>query len=94
VRIKRIPDASRIFFNVYLATLISIFARPQILPHLELLDWEDKIIIPWPFLENLARSSIKHPKLYGVEIDEEFKIEPHNMLTSGGCLLLAMLADI
>lgn len=71
----RLAKASEMFFDFYvpaIGTLISSFA---ILPYLELLDWEDKVVLPRSFFNQLASSSIKHPKLYRVQLDEVFEIE-------------------
>lgn len=45
------------------------------MPHLELLDWEDKVVLPRSFFNKVARSPIKHVKLCRVQLDEESEIE-------------------
>jgi hypothetical protein len=71
---KRMADASHLFFDKYLPLVILLLAWPPILPHLELFDWEDKVVIPRFALETLARSSVRHLKLFRVLIDEEFEL--------------------
>ncbi|KAF7510817.1 hypothetical protein GJ744_005917 [Endocarpon pusillum] len=45
------------------------------MPHLELLDWEDRISMPNSMFNAFACSSIQHLKLFRVAIEEEFEIE-------------------
>jgi hypothetical protein len=89
---KRIADGSQFFFNEYLPSVVSLLTSPAILPHLELFDWEDKIVIPRYCLEALARSSIKHLKLYRVLIDEEFELP--DIRTSSGWPLLSLHMEL
>jgi hypothetical protein len=91
---ERISLASRFFFEEYLHDLMSIFGDPHILPHLELLDWEDKIPLPRQFFDSLACSSIKHLKLYRILLDEGFKVEPPNKLATGGWPLQTLHLEV
>lgn len=83
-----------LFFEEYLHELMSILADPHILPHLELLDWEDKIPIPRCFFDGLACSSIKHLKLYRILLDEEFRVELPNKLGPGGWPLQTLHLEV
>jgi hypothetical protein len=91
---NRISEASRLFFAEYFQELMSIFARPYTLPHLELLDWEDKVPLPRHFFDNLACSSIKHLKLYRVLLDEDFRVELPNQLASRGWPLQTLHLEV
>lgn len=80
-----IAKKSRRFLDSRLPSLIGIFARLEILPNLELLDWQDKIAIPRFFFGNLATSSVKRLKrlkLYRIMIDEDLRLR--NPLRAGG----------
>ena len=91
---ERISLASHLFFEEYLHELMSIFGDPHILPHLELLDWEDKIPLPRRFFDSLACSSIKHLKLYRILLDEEFRVELPNKLAPGGWPLQTLHLEV
>ena len=73
-------DASSAFFDGYLFKLRSLL---PILPHLELLDWEDQIALPRSFFDSLACSHIQHLKLFRVSVDDEFQLRLPNMRGSG-----------
>ena len=63
------------FFDVYVPAIQVLLSDPNTLPHLELLDWEDKIALGQDFFSDLTRSRIQHMKLYRVNVMDEFKIE-------------------
>ncbi len=71
---ERMVDASKVFLVGYIS-VIQIVLNIITMPHLELLDWEDKISLPHSFFNYVAMSSIKHLKLYRVKVKEEFFIE-------------------
>ena len=79
---QRLGNAHAGFFGSYIPAIQYIL--PHALPHLELLDWEDKISIPRSFFNALACSSIQHLKLYRISIDEEFGIELPGALAHRG----------
>src|ERR1700722_3547281 len=68
---KRLEDASREFFKLYIPNIQA--ALCESLPHLELLDWEDMISMPPSMYTALACSPVQHLKLYRVKADEEFE---------------------
>ena len=72
-RSNRMVDASSAFFGIYIPSIQNIL-NPVVLPHLELLDWEDKIALPQSFFEALATSPIKYLKLFRVKLNEQFDI--------------------
>lgn len=66
--------AREAYFDVYIPSIQDILADPHTLPHLELLDWEDMIVLPPSFFESLTLSNIQHLKFFRVVIDKEFAI--------------------
>ncbi|KAL8724594.1 MAG: hypothetical protein Q9181_006759 [Wetmoreana brouardii] len=70
---SRMVAASKAFFGRYVPAIQAILNH-TILPHLELLDWEDAIDLPQLFYEKLALSPIKHLKLFRVGIDKQCSI--------------------
>lgn len=79
---KRIRDAHSMFFGRYIPAIELILVHA--LPHLELLDFEDKVPIPKSFFNALTCSSIQHLKLYRVNISEEFEIQMPQALVHRG----------
>lgn len=74
VRNKRLADAERLYFDSYIPAIQMVIAVA--LPHLEFLDWEDRINVPRSFFTSLSQSpSIQHLKLFRVQVDEEFELE-------------------
>lgn len=73
-RRERLVDASeefRVGYILVIQVVLNIFT----MPHLELLDWQDSTPLPHSFFEDVAMSSIKHLKLYRVNVEEDFFIE-------------------
>lgn len=82
-RNRRCADAGRTYFETYLPAIQWILSTPTVLPHLELLDWEDKITtLPRSFFDDLTRSHIQHLRLYRVRVDEEFTTGSHYRLAT------------
>lgn len=73
-RRKRMEDAANIFFDNYIPSLQDVLADQRILPHLELLDWEDKLVLPRSFFNSIAKSTVQHLKLFRVGIEEAFVV--------------------
>jgi len=73
-RREQMVEASKEFLNGYIS-IIQAVLNIITMPHLELLDWEDNICLPHSFFKDIAMSSIKHLKLYRVQVKEEFVIE-------------------
>lgn len=72
---KRMMNASKAFFDGYMSRLQSLLPT---LPHLELLDWEDKIALPRSFFNSIAGSHIQHLKLFRVCVKDEFQLRLPN----------------
>lgn len=70
---RRMVDASTAFFGHYILAILDIL-NPTVLPHVELLDWEDRICLPQSFFNDLALSPVAHLKLFRVKVDEEYGI--------------------
>lgn len=94
VRDQRIAAAGEAFFGAYLPGIQSLLRSRIDLPHLELLDWEDKIVLSKSFLDDLASSSIQHLKLFRVSIDKEFELAPVNSLISQGLALRTLHLEV
>lgn len=94
VRDQRIAAAGEAFFGAYLPWIQSLLRSRIGLPHLELLDWEDKIVLSKSFFDDLASSSIQHLKLFRASIDEEFELAPINSLTPQGLLLRTLHLEV
>lgn len=77
---KRMMDASTAFFGGYMARLQGLL---PVLPHLELLDWEDMIALPPSFYDSIACSHIKHLKLFRVSVGDGFQLGQPNARGSG-----------
>ena len=73
VRTELLAKASEAF-SKYQRCVESIISGRTTLPHLELLDWEDRALLQQSFFEGLTTSSVQHLKLFRVEIDQEFEI--------------------
>jgi len=70
---KLMQKATTAFFDGYILSIQAVL-NSMVLPHLELLNWEDKISLPPSFFETLALSPIKHLKLSRVAVDYQFSI--------------------
>lgn len=77
---KRMMDASTAFFGGYMARLQGLL---PVLPHLELLDWEDMIALPPSFYDSIACSHIQHLKLFRVSVGDGFQLGLPNVRGSG-----------
>ena len=73
-RDRRLAESGRFYYTIYLPTIQQLLSTANVLPHLELLDWEDKVSLPRSFFEDLTRSRLQHLKLFRVCVDEEFTI--------------------
>jgi hypothetical protein len=70
---ERMKEAYDGYFGSYLATIESIL--PTALPHLESLNWRDRIFMPASMFTALACSSIQHLKLSQISTDGAFDIQ-------------------
>lgn len=82
-RDNRIAAARKVFFETYLPCIQALLCGRIGLPHLELLDWEDRIVLSQDFFNHLASSPIQHLKLHRVSIDKEFEVEAPRAFVPG-----------
>lgn len=82
VRNRRLAAAGQTYFKTYLPIIQEILSTPNVLPHLELLDWEDMICLPRSFFDGLAHSRIRHLKIYRACVGEDFTIGPLDKLAT------------
>ena len=71
---QRIAEASKTFVQdayLVLETVLSAGA----MPHLELVNWEDKTAIPKSLFAAILRSDIQHLRLYKCQVDAEVKLQ-------------------
>jgi F-box domain len=54
-------------YELYLELLSDVLSMSQALPHIELLDWEDRWSPPRLFFDHLPQSKIQHLKLYAFQ---------------------------
>ena len=94
MREERIAKATQTYFDVYLECIESILSDGISLPHLELLDWEDKIVLPRSFFNALACSNIQLLKLFRVSVEEEFTIVPSGALGTRGWPLRSLHLEV
>ena len=73
---KRLTTACNAFFGSYITSIQDLLSNRTVLPHLELLDWEDMIALQPSFYDAITCSSIQHLKLYRVNVDKMFTINP------------------
>ena len=73
VREERLARASDTF-SIYMKSIELILSSRATLPHLELLDWEDRVPLQQTFFNGLTTSGIQHLKLNGVSLSQEFEI--------------------
>lgn len=94
IKTRRLASAYNMFFCNYLPIIESVLSDRTTMPYLELLDWEDKIVLPCSFFNALARSSIRHLKLFRVQLEEEFEIELPKALSSYGWPLRSLYLEV
>ncbi len=69
---KRLITACNAFFGSYLTSIQDLLSNRTALPHLEMLDWEDRITLQPAFYDAIAHSTIQHLKFYRLRLDEMF----------------------
>lgn len=98
IRRKIMAVADKFYSSIYLAPLISILSDRNAAPHLELVDWEDRIVLPQTFFRSLVTCHAKHVKLYRVAVEEQFELSLAESLKTRGwplrTLHLEILPDI
>jgi hypothetical protein len=68
----RMDQASVFYFSNYLKRIETALAA---LPHLQLLDWEDMVAVPWSLYSAIMASSVQHLKLNRVPTNKTFDLQ-------------------
>lgn len=93
-RSKRFTIAHNAFFGSYIPSIQDLLADRSVLPHLELLDWEENIALQPLFYDAIANSTIQHLKLYRVRVDKVFTVSPPLSRLSGSWPLRSLHLEI
>ena len=72
---RRLTAAYHAIFGTYYTSIQDLLSNRTVLPHVELLDWEDKITLQPSFFDAIAQSTIQHLKLYRIRVDKLFTID-------------------
>lgn len=76
---ERLGSATKAFFDVHLSSIEAALSSRS-MPHLELLDWEDMVVLPKSLFMAMICSAIQHLKLFRVKVDEEYEVQVPNDL--------------
>ncbi|KAL8819591.1 MAG: hypothetical protein Q9223_002010 [Gallowayella weberi] len=68
---------------MYLTTIEHIFSNQNVLPHLNLLDWEDTTSLQPCFFDAVSKSSVQHFKVFLASLDRTTIINPPSHQISG-----------
>ncbi|MCJ1395476.1 hypothetical protein MMC18_008362 [Xylographa bjoerkii] len=79
------------FYDDYILAVQELMSNHNILPHLSLLSWTEKVIIPPSVLSGLASSSIQHLTLDRVFVQENVTVELPSVLASRGWPLRTLI---
>ena len=91
---KRLTTACNAFFGSYLNSIYDLLSDRTVLPHLELLDWEDMINMQPASFNAFANSTIQHLKLGRVRVDKVFSIQPPQSQPSRSWPLQSLYLEI
>lgn len=91
---KRLITACNAFFGSYITSIQDLLSNRTVLPHLELLDWEDMIALQPSFYDAITYSSIQHLKLHRVNVDKMFTINPPQSQPSRAWPLRSLYLEI
>ena len=80
---KRLKEANDAFFGLYIPCIQDLLYNRTVLPHLELLDWEDRTPLQPHFFNSIANSAIQHIKLFRTPVDKVFTISAPQSQPSG-----------
>ena len=72
---RRLTAAYHALFGTYYTSIQDLLSNRTVLPHVELLDWEDRITLPPSFFDAIAQSTIQHLKIYRIRVDKLFTID-------------------
>jgi F-box domain len=91
VKRSKMDKASAMFFDNYIPAIQYIL---PLLPHLELLDWEDRIDLSRDFFQTILLSHFQHLKLFRVAVADEFQVSIPKTLTSRGWPLRSLYLEL
>lgn len=91
---KRLTAACDAFFGSYITSIQDLLSNRTVLPHLELLDWEDMIALQPSFFDAIAQSTIQHLKLFRVHVDKLFTVSPPQSQPSRAWPLQSLYLEI
>lgn len=72
---RRLNSACKLYFDSYLSSIDDLLSTPVVLPHLELLDWEDTVCLESSFFDAIAKSNVHHLKISGGSVGAPFKVD-------------------
>ena len=72
---SRLIAAYHALFDRYYTSIQDLLSNRSVLPHIELLDWEDTITLQPFFFDAIAQSTIQHLKIYRIRVDKLFTID-------------------
>lgn len=72
---RRLTAAYHALFGTYYTSIQDLLSNRTVLPHLELLDWEDRITLQPSFFDAIVQSTIQHLKIFRIRVDKLFTIE-------------------
>ena len=70
----RLITACNAFFGSYLTSIQNLLSNRSALPHLEMLDWGDRITLQPAFYDAIAHSTIQHLQLSRLRVDKLFTV--------------------
>ncbi|KAI4240535.1 MAG: hypothetical protein LQ352_007618 [Teloschistes flavicans] len=68
-RSRRLVRAYQAYSGPYFNAILNLLSEPDVLPHLECLDWQDEMILQPCFLDTLRGTTVRHLRLSHVLID-------------------------
>ncbi|KAK2791042.1 hypothetical protein FQN53_007231 [Emmonsiellopsis sp. PD_33] len=86
-----INEACLAYYNEYFPAIKMLL---PCLPHLERLDWEDKVEVDREFFHILINSQLHHLKLFRIRVTDEFQIGLPKRMMAGGFPLRSLFLEI
>ncbi|KAM0800361.1 hypothetical protein BDR22DRAFT_805996 [Usnea florida] len=93
-RSRRLAAAYHALFGTYYPSIQDLLSNRTVLPHVELLDWEDKITLQPSFFDAIAQSTVQHLKIYRIHVDKLFAIHVPTSQPSRSWQLRSLYLDV
>ena len=93
-RARRLTAAYDALSGKYYTSIQNLLSNRTVLPHLELLDWEDRISLQPSFFDAIAQSTIQHLKIYRIHVDKLFTINVPTFQPSRSWQLRSLYLDV